>query len=238
VRCAQHEQALAARADVEATGDRVFPELGLSCVPGAQGKRIATVERDRNLPAPIELRRSGRMPEARLEAPAQWNAASEALDPARELAKGAEAARCGQGHGVGHTDLTGARGEGGLEDVRLREIAARRLERDVRSQFETPTVRRVEQRPEHARGVEVGQAEPVDRSVFRGERDRPAVPDRGVVGDRRVAVGTFRRGHSRRQIPALGDSYPWRTGRLSRLLALLAFSTAAALGLFTPRELA
>jgi hypothetical protein len=46
----------------------------------------------------------------------------------------------------------------------------------------------VEQRAEHARRVEIRQAEPVDRPVVGDERDRAPVADRAVVTDRRVAV--------------------------------------------------
>ena len=74
---------------------------------------------------------------------------------------------------------------GRRQDVRPGLVLARRRMVDAeRRQLERPRPS-IEQAAEHARRVEAGHAEPVDRAVRRHERPRMAVGDERVVRDRR-----------------------------------------------------
>ena len=88
---------------------------------------------------------------------------------------------------VGHADGPGVRRERRLENVRLGRVAPGGGERRLGLEDEPTAALRVEDRAEHGRRIEVREGEPVDRAVARDERDRPAVPDRGVLADRGVA---------------------------------------------------
>ena len=86
--------------------------------------------------------------------------------------------------GVAHLDPAGLRLPGGHEDVRAGLVGACRGHVDAeRTQTEQPRPA-VQQRPEHARGVEARHAEPIDRSVGRDERAGVAVGQERVVLDR------------------------------------------------------
>src|SRR5215207_10877254 len=68
----------------------------------------------------------------------------------------------------------------------------------------------VEDRPEHARGVEVRAAVPVDRAVRADQRDRVKVSDQAVLGDREVAVDVQgRAGHGGPGTDARSAAYSW-----------------------------
>jgi hypothetical protein len=62
------------------------------------------------------------------------------------------------------------------------ELVVGALGRDA----EVAAVLGVQERPEHARGVEAGQAQPVDGPVRADERGRLEVADQAVVADERV----------------------------------------------------
>ena len=78
-------------------------------------------------------------------------------------------------------------GERGLQHVGVGQIASLRSGGDLGPQREASTAVGVQDGREHARRVEVGQAQPVDGPVARDQRDGPPVPDRGVVADRDIA---------------------------------------------------
>jgi hypothetical protein len=87
--------------------------------------------------------------------------------------------------------------ERGLEQVRARAVAPLDAVRRAWAQLEAAAPLGVEQRAEHARRVEVGQAEPVDRPVASDQGHGASITDGGVIADRRIAArlpGHFRPG--------------------------------------------
>ena len=77
---------------------------------------------------------------------------------------------------------------GRLEDVGARLVAPSSGNVDAVWSHAERTGAAIEQRTEHARPVEAGQAEPFDRAVGRDERAGMAVGEERVVGDRRERV--------------------------------------------------
>lgn len=88
-------------------------------------------------------------------------------------------------HEVVHLGHPGRRSPPGHQDERVAVVAADGPGRVVgRSQPPHPVVRIAEQRGEHRRGVEPGQAEPADVTIARHQRRRAAVAQQGEVLDR------------------------------------------------------
>ena len=104
---------------------------------------------------------------------------------------------------VAHHDPAGRHLPGGDQRVRARLVLTRRGH--VRGERREPEMTRlpVQQRAEHARGVEARDAQPADAAVRRDERSRVAVREERVVGDR---------GERRRRRGALRPfgSHRWR----------------------------
>ena len=87
--------------------------------------------------------------------------------------------------GVAHHEPAGRRVPGGRQDVRPRHVGARRRGVDAEGAEAERSRAAVQERAEHARGVEAGDAEPVDRAVRGDQGRRVAVRQERVVGDRR-----------------------------------------------------
>ncbi len=88
-------------------------------------------------------------------------------------------------------DLRGplAPGVPGDEHVRLGEVHLAGVVAAVHLDLAPPAALAVEDGPEHARAVEVRDAQPVDGAVLADERGRPHVADEAVVLDREVVAG-------------------------------------------------
>ena len=149
-------------------------------VGAAPGERPARPPLDPGLPRAVA--------EARLDPPAHPHRAGQPLDAPQHLAQRREVLAVGQRHQVGDAHRARGRAEGRLEDVRVLEVRALRLERLDRLQLEAAAALGVEDPAEDRRRVDVGRAEPVDRPVAGDERARAPVADHRVVADRRVAV--------------------------------------------------
>ena len=88
------------------------------------------------------------------------------------------------GERVADDDPAAGRAPGGDEHVRARVVAARHRVVDAERAEPERACPAVEQRPEHARGVELRDAQPVDRAVGRDQGAGVAVGQEPVVGDR------------------------------------------------------
>ena len=94
----------------------------------------------------------------------------------------------GDRHEVDHLQDPVRVQEPGHEDVRFRPVellVPGALDR--RGDPEPPALLVVQDRTEHARGIEPREAEPVDRPVQPDQRGGPQVPDDAVVLDRRLS---------------------------------------------------
>ena len=165
-----------------------------------RGKRAvdAEDEREERRAAVGELEPSvPRIPGVQLEAPAgllrgselplHVDAAGDAFDLSYELEPGEQLAVVGRERVRDAQDA--ARGvEGRLEDVGLRQVPPRDGELARGREPERAAAPRVEERVQERLGGDVRHRQPVDRPVRRDQRDRPAVADDGVVGDRGVPV--------------------------------------------------
>ncbi len=96
-----------------------------------------------------------------------------------------DAAAGAKGERVAHDHPAGGRGPGGEQRVRTRLVDARRGHVDPEGREAKGAGLAVEQRTEHARGVEARHTQPVDRPVGGDQRAGVAVGEEGVVGDRR-----------------------------------------------------
>ena len=140
--------------------------------------------------APLHRVRGAGIVEARVAAHAEAYLPAHRLHPAHEVVGLA---------GVLHRHEVGELGdavvgeEAGEEDVGVGEIEllARRLA-ELRRDLEAAAALGVEERREHRRRVEGGEAEEVDRAVLAHQRHRVEVADDAVVLDGRVAT---RHGH-------------------------------------------
>jgi hypothetical protein len=143
--------------------DRAGAQLGVARLPGQDGDRVRGGGGDRDPEPPSDPGPPAPVPEPRLDRPAHRHLASEALDAPCELAARCKA-RLGQQHRIGDAHTASLGGERRLEHVGLWEVAALGGERQLRAEYEPPAAPGVEQRSEHARRVQVREAEPVDRA--------------------------------------------------------------------------
>src|SRR5205814_5765381 len=90
-----------------------------------------------------------------------------------------------EGQRVSYDDPARRRLPGRLEDVRPGQVRACRRVGDPEGGEAEEARLAVEETAEDARGVEAGNAEPVDRAVWGDERSRVAVGQKRVVRDRR-----------------------------------------------------
>jgi hypothetical protein len=95
-------------------------------------------------------------------------------------------------HEVRHHEPPPLGVEGGFEDVRVREVPLLAAGRPGGRHAEVPAAVGVEEGGEHARGIDLREAEPVERPVEPDERDGPEVADGAVGRDRLVRGGVGR----------------------------------------------
>ena len=180
--------------------DRVLPELerprDLRLVV-MQVARVERVERERlvagghphgvaqRCDCDVDLRLPCSGPQR--HAPAHRHGAGHPLDAPDELEPGQEPAVVEHDR-VGDPDGAACGQERRLEDVRVARVSPLDAVLDLRLELEGPAAVGVEEPGEDRRRIEARQREPVDRAVARHERESPAVSDRGVILDRRVAV--------------------------------------------------
>ena len=93
----------------------------------------------------------------------------------------------GQQHRVGHADRSLRGLKSGLQHVGVGQVAACGGEWSLGSQGEAAALLGVENRAERARGVEIWQAQPVQRPVARHQGHRAPVANRCVVAKRDIA---------------------------------------------------
>ena len=165
----------------------VVRDARLAGVPGLDGDEDARGLRDRRSAAHPDPRLRPAPVEARLDAPPHPDGALEPLDAARDLDPRQERAVL-ERERVGDADGAGAGAEDGLEDVRPVEVAPLRLEVALGRERKSAASLRIEECREGGRAVQAGEREEVDRAVEGDERDGPAVADRPVGADGRVAV--------------------------------------------------
>ena len=178
--------------DVETPGDGALLQGRAAGVPRADRERVAAVHGDGPCPPRHEPRRRRGVTEARLDPPAQGHPAGQAFDTSGELANRAQSDP-GKRHRIGHAHGSARGHERGLKHVGPGQVPAPRVERDVGAQLEIATAVGVEEGGEDAGRVEVRQAQPVDATIARDQRDGSAIADHGIVPDRRVAAA----GHAR-----------------------------------------
>ena len=213
VGAAQRDQRRFGLVQREAPEDRVFVDLGLAGVPGADRQRVAPSERDRDAAAALESRGRGGVAEGGRHVPGHRDPPGDAVDSPDQLS-GRPQVMAGQRHRVGDPDDPLAGGERGLQDVGVRQIASMHLRGDLGRQREAPSPIGVQDRREHTGRIEVGQAQPIDRPVTGDQRDRSAIADRGIVTDRDVAPRESA-GHRRRPPPPGDTAHPRAGNRQS-----------------------
>ena len=121
-----------------------------------------------------------------LDSPSHRHPSRQALDPSRELAARCQP-RARQQHRVGHADRPLRGLKGGLQHVGVGQVAACGREWSLGSQGEAAALLGVENRAERARGVEIWEAQPVQRPVARHQGHRAPVANRCVVAKRDIA---------------------------------------------------
>jgi hypothetical protein len=158
-------------------------ELGVACVERTKRHLQLAVPADKRVLGVLEIGRVPPVVEARLEPPVHRHRARPGLDLPHQLTPRGRLTRVHrQGVGEGHRAAVGV--EGGLEHVGPLEVAALGLERDRRCHHEMTAAGRVQQGAEDARGVQLGQAQPIDGAVHADQRERAAIADGRVVLDR------------------------------------------------------
>ena len=183
----EREQGPFAGRELAAAVHRVLLHLRLARLPGVDPELEAAALCDQDLAAAADARRLAAPVESRLDAPGEPDRALDPLDAPRELDPGQQPAVL-QRQGLGDADDAALGAVGRLEHVRPPHVAPRRLELALGRQREATAALRVEQRRERRRRVQLRQRHEVDGAVASDERDRPPVPERRVVADRRVAV--------------------------------------------------
>jgi hypothetical protein len=120
-------------------------------------------------------------------APAHRHRPGKPVDAPDELEPGEESAVVEHDR-VGDPDGATCGDECRLQDVGVVDVRPLDAVVDLRLELEGPAALGVEEPGEDRRRIEAGQREPVDRAVAGDEGEGPAVSDRGIVLDRRVAV--------------------------------------------------
>ena len=173
----QHERDGLALGDVELGAD--VAAVGLQRHTGEQ-RQLELVGREHDAVA-VASRSvlAARVVKARLQPAAQPHAAAHTGDPADDPLV------LGDGHQVLEFDDPVGRHEPCHQHVGVREIELRGPRLAVlRSDLPAAAALLVEDRGEHARRVEAGRAEPVDRAVGGDQRGRAQVADQPVRRDR------------------------------------------------------
>ena len=183
----QDDQPAGARVEGEPSADGTLAHGGVAETPGQRRNGITAPSRDRDAGSGRERCSRSSVVEAWLDRKLHRHATSDAFHMAGELAVRAQR-QSRQGHCVGDADGTRGRRERRLQHVGVREVASLALVGDRGGEREPTTALAVEQCREHARRVEIGQAEPVDRAVTADESGCATVANHRVVADRQVAV--------------------------------------------------
>src|SRR5262245_12476822 len=92
-------------------------------------------------------------------------------------------ARAARRHEIGEDGNSGCRLEAGLQNERIRSIAARNTCRRRGSYDPATMLGRSEQRTEAGAGIETRPAQPIDRSVLADQGSRLAIADDAIVLD-------------------------------------------------------
>jgi hypothetical protein len=139
---------------------------------------IAIGQRDRCPASPCEAWGHAGVFERGRHAPAHRHPPGETVDPPGELARRTQTTGPRQRQRIRdpHDAVDGC--ERRLEDVGIRQIPSLDIRRNSGMEGEaTPTIG-IQDSREHARRIEGGQTEPVDRTVPRNQREGATFPDR------------------------------------------------------------
>ena len=94
---------------------------------------------------------------------------------------------------------------GGLENIRPVEVAPVDLMAPDGAEHEVPSSVRIDKGSTERRSIEGGTGPPIHAPICCDERDRPAIADKGVVGDGNVAVVADRALHALTSRDARGE---------------------------------
>ena len=135
-----------------------------------------------------EARREEPVLEARRDRRRNVHGAAAATQAAENRVVGADLRRLGgierrDRHAVGQLEDAAGTAEGRDEHVRVVEVCPASFPDIGRHDLERPATLRIEKTAEDGRGVEAGEAGPVDCAVAPDERRRVAIADERVVGD-------------------------------------------------------
>ena len=202
----EHERVRLAGAEREGGVDAVPAPLERPVVAHGAGDRA--LERERQVGRAeqhpvrvhLDLVLGAPVVEARLHLDAEVHRPAHDHDAAHEPVAVLRDVRVVDRHEVLHLADPALGEEARDEDVRVGEVELLRVPVvGVGAQRVEAALLLVEDRPEHARGVERGAAVPVDRPVGADERDRVEVADQPVLGDRQVV---------RLELPGVGHAFP------------------------------